>query len=167
MRILGIDPGYAILGYGILDMQGNSFKLVTYGAVTTEAGEEMPLRLKSLYEELSLIIDRYQPEVVAMEELFFNKNAKTAIMVAQARGAAIVACVNKGLVCYEYTPLQIKQALVGYGRADKNQVQQMVKYILGLAEIPKPDDAADGIAVALCHGNFSQNGRKFTYREGI
>lgn len=167
MRILGIDPGYAILGYGVLDMEGNKFSVVDYGVITTEAGEEMPLRLKTLYEELSHLIAMHQPETVAMEELFFNKNAKTAILVAQARGAAIVACMNAGLDFYEYTPLQIKQALTGYGRADKNQMQQMVKILLHLEEIPKPDDAADALAVAVCHGNSNQNNRVRTYREGI
>lgn len=167
MRILGIDPGYAILGFGILDQVGNHFDVVHFGAITTDAGEQMPQRLKTLYGELADLIALYQPDVVAMEELFFNKNAKTAIMVAQARGAAIVACVNQNLDFYEYTPLQIKQALTGYGRADKNQMQQMVRIILGMNEIVKPDDAADALAVAVCHGNSNQNNRILTYREGI
>lgn len=167
MRILGIDPGYAILGYGVVDMQANHFTPVAYGALTTQANQEMPLRLGALHQQLTELIELYKPQVVAIEELFFNKNAKTAIMVAQARGAAIVACVSRGLPIFEYTPLQIKQALVGYGRADKNQVQQMTKYILHLDEIPRPDDAADGLAVALCHGNFSGGGKKPTFWEGI
>ena len=151
MRILGIDPGYAILGYGVVDMQANHFTPVAYGALTTQANQEMPLRLGALHQQLTELIELYKPQVVAIEELFFNKNAKTAIMVAQARGAAIVACVSRGLPIFEYTPLQIKQALVGYGRADKNQVQQMVKAILHLDRIIKPDDAADAAAVAICH----------------
>ena len=153
MRILGIDPGYAIMGWGILDMKGNHFSVVDYGAITTEAGTPMPLRLQHLYTQLEAIIAKYQPEEAAIEELFFNNNAKTAIMVGQARGVAVLACVNGGLEISEYTPLQIKQALVGYGRADKKQVQAMVKAILNLNEVPKPDDTADAVAAAICHGH--------------
>lgn len=153
MRILGIDPGYAILGYGIVDLVGNRFKVVDYGAVTTEAGMEMPDRLKILYNALMELILRYEPEVASVEELFFNTNAKTAILVGQARGVAVLACANSGLEIEEYTPLQIKQALVGYGRAEKKQVQQMVKTILNLKEVPKPDDTADALAAAVCHGH--------------
>ena len=153
MRILGIDPGYAILGYGILDMKGNKFEVIAYGAILTDNSMEMPQRLKLLYDELSEIIRRYQPEEASIEELFFNTNAKTAILVGQARGVAILACVKGGLEIEEYTPLQIKQALVGYGRADKKQVQIMVKTILNLKEIPKPDDTADALAAAICHGH--------------
>lgn len=153
MRILGIDPGYAILGWGIVDMIGNRFKVVSYGAVTTEAGEEMSYRLKTLYHSLMEIIGEYEPEVAAVEELFFNTNTKTAIMVGQARGVAVLACANSGLTIEEYTPLQIKQALTGYGRADKIQVQSMVKTILHLKEVPKPDDTADALAAAICQGH--------------
>ena len=110
-------------------------------------------RLTYIYAELQRLIDKYHPDAVAIEELFFNKNAKTAILVAQGRGTAIVACANKNVALYEYTPLQIKQALVGYGRAEKKQVQYMVKMILNLKEVPKPDDTADALAVAICHGN--------------
>lgn len=153
MRILGIDPGYAILGYGVIDMIGNRFKVVDYGAITTEAGMEMPDRLKVLYNSLMELIVRHEPEVASVEELFFNTNAKTAILVGQARGVAVLACANSGLEIAEYTPLQIKQALVGYGRAEKKQVQQMVKTILNLKEVPKPDDTADALAAAVCHGH--------------
>jgi len=153
MRILGIDPGYAIMGYGIIDVTGSKYRIVTYGAITTEAGESMPDRLKTLYSDLMELISQYEPDEVAMEELFFNTNAKTAIMVGQARGVSVLACVNSGLPIYEYTPLQIKQGLVGYGRADKKQVQMMVKSLLGLRDIPKPDDAADGLAAAICHAH--------------
>lgn len=158
MRILGIDPGYAILGWGILDMTGNHFSVVDYGAVTTDAKTPMPYRLQHLYTELESIIEKYKPEEAAIEELFFNNNAKTAIMVGQARGVAVLACVNGGLDISEYTPLQIKQALVGYGRADKKQIQAMVKAILNLREVPKPDDTADAVAAAICHGH-SRNTR--------
>ena len=151
MRILGIDPGYAILGYGIIEMRGNRFKVIDYGAVTTEAGMEMPDRLKVLYNSLMELIGRFEPEVASVEELFFNTNAKTAILVGQARGVALLACSNSGLEIAEYTPLQIKQALVGNGRAEKKQVQFMVKTILNLKEAPKPDDTADALAAAICH----------------
>ena len=157
MRILGIDPGYAILGWGILDMKGNHFSVVDYGAVTTDAKMEMPVRLQHLYTQLTAIIEQYQPEEAAIEELFFNNNAKTAIMVGQARGVAVLACVNGGLEISEYTPLQIKQSVVGYGRADKKQVQAMVKAVLNLSEVPKPDDTADAVAAAICHGHSAGN----------
>lgn len=153
MRILGIDPGYAILGYGIVDMKGNHFSVCGYGAVTTEASMEMPDRLKHLYTQIMDIIQEYEPDVVSIEELFFNTNSKTAILVGQARGVAILACANSGLEIREYTPLQIKQGLVGYGRAEKKQIQIMVKTILNLNEVPKPDDTADALAAAICHGH--------------
>ena len=155
MRILGIDPGYAILGWGVLDLKGNHFSVVDYGAITTDAKMEMPYRLQHLYTELCAVIAKYQPDAASIEELFFNSNAKTAIMVGQARGVAVLACVNGGLDINEYTPLQIKQALVGYGRADKKQVQAMVKAILNLKEVPKPDDTADALALAVCHAHCS------------
>jgi crossover junction endodeoxyribonuclease RuvC len=153
MRILGIDPGYAILGWGVIDCNGNTFRPVAYGSVTTEAGEKMPDRLSKLYASVMEIISEYEPEVASIEELFFNSNAKTAINVGQARGVAVLACSNSGLPIYEYTPLQIKQALTGYGRADKKQIQFMVQHMLGLKEVPRPDDTADAIAAAICHGN--------------
>lgn len=153
MKILGIDPGYAILGYGIVEMTGNRFKVCDYGAVTTDAGMEMPDRLKILYQSLMDIIAEHEPDVASVEELFFNTNAKTAILVGQARGVAVLACANSGLEINEYTPLQIKQALVGYGRADKKQVQAMIKTILNLKAVPKPDDTADALAAAVCHGH--------------
>ena len=151
MRILGIDPGYAILGYGILDKIGNRFSVVDYGSILTDADMEMPERLRILYDELKAIIEKYQPEEAAIEELFFNNNAKTAILVGEARGVAVLACAHGNLKISEYTPLQIKQALVGYGRADKKQVQQMVKLLLHMEEVPRPDDAADAIACAITH----------------
>lgn len=159
MRILGIDPGYAILGYGIVELKGNHFEVCGYGAVTTDAKMEMTDRLKCIYNSLSEIIAKYEPDEASIEELFFNTNVKTAIMVGQARGVAILACANSGMKISEYTPLQIKQAIVGYGRADKKQVQYMVKTILNLKEAPKPDDTADALAAAICHGH-SANARK-------
>lgn len=160
MRILGIDPGIATVGYSIVDCRGNHFKAIDYGVITTPANMIFPERLKQVYDEIIDIIERYEPEDLAIEELFFNKNVKTAIMVAQARGVEVLASTNMGLGIYEYTPLQIKQAVTGYGRADKNQVQQMVKMLLNLDKIPKPDDAADALAVAICHGsslNFKES----------
>jgi crossover junction endodeoxyribonuclease RuvC len=153
MIIIGIDPGIAIVGYGVVKLTGNKFEVLDYGAITTESKMDFPDRLKIIYNKMTGIIDKYSPTDLAMEELFFNKNAKTAIKVGQARGVEILAAVNKGVEIYEYTPLQIKQAVVGYGRADKNQVQEMVKMLLNLKKIPKPDDVADALAVALCHGN--------------
>ena len=169
MRILGIDPGYAILGYGILDMKVNRFSVVTYGSILTDAGMDMPSRLQVLYDRLSEIIDEYEPEEASIEELFFNNNAKTAILVGEARGVAVLACAKKGLKISEYTPLQIKQALVGYGRADKKQVQAMVKAILNLEKVPKPDDTADALAAAICHGHSAGAGGRHQLRikEGI
>lgn len=158
MRILGIDPGYAIMGYGVLDYNGNRFKTVGYGSVETEAGLPMPERLKLLYDGLTEIIQKYEPDEVSIEELFFNRNVTTAIGVGEARGVAMLACVEGGLVVSEYTPMQIKQALVGYGKAEKAQVQRMVKTILNLPEVPKPDDTADAVAAAICHAH-SRNAR--------
>lgn len=153
MRILGIDPGYAIVGYGVLDYVGNKFTPVEFGAITTDAGLDFPKRLKYIYDSLTNIINIHKPEYLSIEELFFNTNVKTAIAVGHARGVLVLAAENCGIPIYEYTPLQIKQAVTGYGRADKNQVQQMVKMFLGLQKVPKPDDTADALAVAICHAH--------------
>ena len=150
MRILGIDPGFAITGYSIIDYQGNKFKLIDSGAVTTKAGESFPLRLTKIYDDLSMIIDEYKPDAISVEELFFNNNVKTAINVAQARGVVLVVGCQKQIPTYEYTPLQIKQAVAGYGRADKIQVQKMVKAILNVEKLPKLDDTTDSMAAAIC-----------------
>ncbi|MCL2111892.1 MAG: crossover junction endodeoxyribonuclease RuvC [Clostridiales bacterium] len=155
MRILGVDPGYAILGWGVVDYRGSRHRLAGYGVIETRKDEAQPQRLKQVYSGLAQIIEQYRPDVCAVEELFFNSNQKTAIKVGEARGAAIVACANAGLGVYEYTPLQIKQALTGYGRAEKHQVQEMVRQILGLERAPRPDDAADAVAAAICHANSS------------
>lgn len=151
MIILGIDPGVAIVGYGIIELDGNKYRAIDYGCIRTDSDILFPDRLKIIYDELSLLIDKYKPRDMAIEEIFFNKNAKTALKVGQARGVEILSAVNKGLEIYEYTPLQIKQAIVGYGRAEKQQVQEMVRLLLNLKEIPKPDDVADALAVAICH----------------
>ena len=167
MKILGIDPGYAILGYGVVEKTGNKFKVCDYGAITTDAGTPMTERLEHLYNSLREIIQEHRPDVASIEELFFNTNAKTAILVGQARGVAILACVKGGLEIEEYTPLQIKQALVGYGRADKKQMQAMVKAILNLETVPKPDDTADALAAAICHGHAGGHKRPLRIRSGI
>lgn len=153
MIILGVDPGIATVGYGVVEYIGNKYKVIDYGAILTPSDELFPNRLKSVYDHLCDIIIKYRPDDLAIEELFFNKNVKTAIMVGHARGVEILAAVNYNLDVYEYTPLQIKQAVVGYGRAEKKQVQEMVKILLNLDKIPKPDDAADALAVAICHGS--------------
>ena len=147
MRILGIDPGYAIMGYGVVELIGNKFKVIEYGSIMTESRKNMTDRLKHLYYELMQLINRTDPDVAAIEELFFNTNATTAIKVGQARGVSILACANSGIETNEYTPLQVKMALTGYGRADKKQVQHMTKTILNLKEVPKPDDTADALAI--------------------
>lgn len=157
MIIMGIDPGIAIVGYGILEYKGNSFKVLDYGAITTASKTPTDKRLKKIYEELILLIEKYKPDAVAVEELFFNTNIKTAMVVSQARGVIVLAGANKDKEIFEYTPLQVKQGVVGYGRADKKQVQEMIKIILNLEKAPKPDDVADALAIAVCHahsGNF-------------
>lgn len=161
MIILGIDPGIAILGYGVVKYEANKFTVIDYGAVTTAAGTPMSKRLTYIYDELVELFKKYQPDVFAVEELFFNKNIKTALTIGHARGVAVLAGSKLGVPVYEYTPLQVKQAVVGYGRAEKKQIQQMVKILLNLREIPKPDDVADALAVAICHGNSSNFAEQF------
>lgn len=158
MIIMGIDPGFAITGYGIVKYEGNKFSVIDYDAVTTKAGEDFSGRLLKIDEKLSELIGQYKPDVVSVEELFFNKNIKTAIAAAHGRGVALTAAARLGAPVFEYTPLQVKQSVVGYGRAEKAQVQQMVKVILNLPEIPKPDDVADALAVAICHGHSHRMG---------
>lgn len=153
MKILGIDPGIAIVGFGVIEYDGFKFKTIDYGAITTPAHTPLPTRLKMVYDDMNYVIEKFKPDQVAIEELFFNNNAKTAIAVGQARGVLILAAENKKIPVYEYTPLQVKQGVVGYGRADKKQVQQMVKALLSLHEIPKPDDTADALAIAVCHAH--------------
>lgn len=152
MKILGIDPGYAIVGFGLIEYDNAKFKPLDCGVLTTPQDMPFPKRLKSLYDTLTLLITDKKPDVLSIETLFFNTNVTTAISVGHARGVLILAAENAGIPVFEYTPLQIKQAITGYGRADKIQMQQMVKMLLGLAAVPKPDDAADALAVAICHG---------------
>jgi len=149
--ILGIDPGFAITGYGILNYERNKFTVLDYGVVNTKSTELFTSRLLAIDSTLRLLVAKYKPDVCAIEKLFFNSNAKTAIAVAEGRGVAVTAVASMGINVYEYTPLQVKQAVVGYGRAEKQQVQQMVKIILHMDKIVKPDDAADALAIAICH----------------
>lgn len=151
MRILGIDPGYAIVGYGVLDTVG--MRTEGYGVIRTEADIRIEDRLSEIYDNMCELLSTFRPDHVAIEKLYFNTNEKTAINVSQARGVIILACVKCGVRVYEYTPLQVKMSVVGYGRAEKNQVMDMTKRLLGLKKIPKPDDAADALAIALCHAN--------------
>ncbi len=158
MRILGIDPGYAIIGWGIVDVQNGRFRPVACGDIRTPSHTDISSRLATIYDDLVRIIEKYQPEEVAIEELFFNTNITTGIKVAEARGVILLACRQKGLKMAEYTPLQVKQAVVGYGLAEKKQVIAMVTSILRLKEAPKPDDTADALAIALCHGQTRGSG---------
>ena len=151
MVVLGIDPGYALMGWGVVESSGSRLRLIDYGCVETFAGTPMQHRLRSLYLGVKDLVNIHRPDEVAFEELFFAHNVTTALMVGAARGAAIIAATEYTEQLYEYTPMQIKQAVTGSGRADKKQVQQMVSLILGLREIPKPDDAADAIACAITH----------------
>ena len=157
MRILGIDPGYAIVGYGVVDYAKNRFATVGYGAVTTKAKTPFEMRLADIYNDILSIIDKYNPDELAIEKLYFNTNTTTAIDVAQARGVIVLAAHQKGLKISEYTPLQVKQAVTGYGRAEKHQVMEMIKSILSLKAAPKPDDTADALALAICHGHYSDS----------
>ena len=156
MIVLGIDPGLATVGFGVIKKEGNSIQALDYGVVKTPAGESLPVRLAMIYDAISHLITKYKPNAVAVEELFFNNNAKSAINVAQARGVSVLAAIKECGNIFEYTPLQIKQALTGYGRAEKAQVQYMVKSVLKLNIIPKPVDAADALAVAICHTQTNQ-----------
>lgn len=153
MIILGVDPGTAICGFGVIEQLGNHFRLLDYGAIRSTNEESTAARLLTVHQGIIDIINRYQPKQMAVEELFFNKNVRTALTVGQARGVILLAGQLKGIPVAEYTPLQVKQAVVGYGRADKQQVQFMVKAILNMQEIPKPDDAADALAIAICHAH--------------
>ena len=153
MIILGIDPGLATMGYGVIEVIGDKQRLVQFGALTTQAGQPTPQRLRSIFLGVNQLMDIYQPEDVAFEELFFAKNVTTGMVVGAARGAALVAAAQRTENLYEYTPMQVKQAVTGHGKADKQQVQFMVKALLNMREIARPDDAADALAVAIAHAN--------------
>lgn len=156
MIILGFDPGIAIVGFGVIEKKGNSIRPIQYGSIQTKAELETGIRLKQIFDASKELIATYQPESVSIERLFFNKNVTTAMTVGQARGILMLAAVEADIPIFEYTPLQIKQALVGYGRAEKKQIQEMVKMYLSLKEIPKPDDTADALAIAICHAHSSK-----------
>lgn len=155
MIILGIDPGYAIVGFGVLEYKNNHFSVIDYGAITTDAGTPFNRRLEYIYDELTVLLEKYRPDAMSIEKLFYNSNAKTVIDVSQARGVIMLAAQKCGVPAFEYTPLQVKQSVVGYGRAEKKQVQEMIKRILFLEKVPKPDDTADALAMAICHGHSS------------
>lgn len=155
MIILGIDPGYAIVGYGVIYYQSGRFRVLEYGAITTPAGMPLPKRLHRIYEGMEELIRKYKPDALSIEQLFFNTNSTTAIGVAESRGCILLSADMNNIPIYEYTPLQVKQAVTGYGRAEKRQIMQMTTTLLGLTEIPKPDDAADALAVAVCHAHSS------------
>ena len=151
MLVLGIDPGTAITGYGLVREEQEGLALVECGVITTPADQPLPTRLQLIYRGLAQIVERHRPDAAAVEELFFSRNARTAISVSHARGVVLLALAQAGLPIYEYKPLEVKQAIAGYGGADKQQVQQMVRILLNLDEVPRPDDAADAVAVAVCH----------------
>ena len=169
MIIIGIDPGYAITGYGIIDYSGNRFRVLDYGTITTRAHVPFEQRLLTIYSEIESVLTRFRPEVMAIEELFFSKNATTAIGAAQARGVLILSAAKAGIPVFEYTPMQVKMAVTGYGRADKNQVSRMVKTILCLERVPKKDDTSDALAIAICQahsGLISSNKAVSGYQYG-
>lgn len=151
MRVLGIDPGTATTGWGIIEKQSGHLRAVGYGVISTPAGLDMPRRLVMIDQEIKQLIREYQPDAAAVEEIFHHKNAKTVVTVAQARGVMLLGLSLAGLAIAEYTPLQVKQSVVGYGQAEKHQVQMMVQRLLKLSEMPRPDDAADALAIAICH----------------
>lgn len=157
--ILGIDPGYAILGYGVIESDGRRLRVIDYGVVETRASEKFPHRLSRLYDGTRALLETYGPDCAVFEELFFARNVTTAIQVGAGRGVAMLAAEQSGIPLYEYTPMQIKLAVTGNGHADKTQMQQMVKLLLSLKAIPKPDDAADALGAAICHANTSEAAR--------
>ena len=164
MRILGIDPGLATVGWGVIDYNQGKAKVVAYGTILTSKNDSFPVRLKTIEEDLKVIINKYKPDEAALEELFFNNNVTTAINVAQARGVIVLTLAKECGKLFEYTPLQIKQALTGYGRAEKHQIQEMTKLLLGLDKIPRPDDAADALAIALTHSQTSKMNSVFSIK---
>ncbi len=166
MIILGIDPGIAIVGYGVINYESGRFSVIDYGAVTTKAGMKLSDRLRNIYEDIHVLIERFHPDVCAIEELFFNTNVTTGISVAHGRGVIMLAATIQNLPVYEYTPLQVKQSVAGYGRADKAQVQRMVKSLLCLPAVPKPDDVSDALAIAICHAH-NAGYHNLTKTEGV
>ena len=166
MIIMGIDPGIATIGYGVVDYTAGRFTVIDYGAVTTKAGQKLSDRLRNIFEDINVLIERFHPDAFAVEELFFNTNITTGISVAHGRGVIMLAASVQNVPIFEYTPLQVKQGVAGYGRADKAQVQRMVKSLLGLSAVPKPDDTADALAIAICHAHASGY-QALTHTEGV
>ena len=166
MIILGIDPGIAIVGYGVVHFDGHKFQPIEYGAITTPAGDKLTDRLRDIFESVSILIEKHKPDAFSIEELFFNTNVTTAISVAHGRGVCLLAASILNVPIFEYTPLQVKQAVCGYGRAEKAQVQRMVTSMLNLNAVPKPDDVADALAIAMCHG-YSAQYHSLVKEEGI
>ena len=157
MIILGIDPGYATVGFGVIEYKGSTFKTIDYGAITTPAGTDFVLRLETIFDEVISLCQTYKPDAAAVEELFFTHNQKTAIAVGQSRGVILLGLKKSGVDVFEYTPLQVKQSVVGYGRAEKSQIMSMTKTLLGLEKVPRPDDAADALALAISHAHSSKS----------
>jgi crossover junction endodeoxyribonuclease RuvC len=154
MLILGIDPGIALTGYGVVESRGNRLRPLDFGCIETKSGTPTEERLRVIYERVSAVMERWRPEALAIEQLFFNRNVTTAFTVGQARGVILLAAITWGLQVREYTPMQVKQAVVGYGGAAKRQIQEMVRILLSLPEVPRPDDVADALGVAICHAHF-------------
>lgn len=168
MIVLGIDPGYAIVGWGAISFQNNAFAPLGFGAITTSAGQPFNRRLEVIYDELCAVIERYRPQALAIEQLYFQNNQKTAINVAQARGVILLAAQKNNLDVFEYTPLQVKTAVTGYGQAKKPQVMEMTRRLLRLEKVPKPDDTADALAIAICHTQASGTRlREMMYKRGL
>ncbi|HCR44751.1 MAG TPA: crossover junction endodeoxyribonuclease RuvC [Ruminococcaceae bacterium] len=160
MVICGIDPGYAIVGYGVVDAKNGRFRPLEHGAIVTEAGADFGRRLERIYDALSSVLEKWKPEAVSVEKLYFQNNQKTAIGVAEARGVILLAAMKSGAQIFEYTPLQVKKAVTGYGQAHKPQVMEMTRRLLCLREVPKPDDTADALALAVCHGQAAGSALK-------
>lgn len=167
MRILGIDPGYAIIGWGVLNYEHGRFAPVDFGAVTTTAGTPFVERLQQIYTDLSLVLAKYTPDAMAIEKLYFQNNQKTAIEVAEARGVILLAAQNAGVPIFEYTPLQVKSAVTGYGQAQKPQIMEMTRRLLRLQQVPKPDDTADALAIAICHAQMGGTSLKRQIMRGV
>lgn len=168
MRVLGIDPGYAIIGYGAIEQNNNHLKPISYGAITTDAHTVFEDRLIEIYDDMQQILQQIKPQMLAIESLFFTTNQKTVIAVAQARGVILLSAKQFGIPIYEYSPLQVKQSVTGYGKATKKQVQEMTKRLLGLNKVPKPDDVADALAIGICHAYTAQSlqfGKQITKRQ--
>ena len=166
MLILGIDPGYAIIGWGLIRFERGKYIPVDFGAITTNAGVPFNRRLEQIYDQLNELLDNHHPDVVAVEKLYFQTNAKTAIDVAQARGVTMLALQKHGVPVFEYTPLQVKSAVTGFGQAQKPQVMEMTKRLLRLKAVPKPDDTADALAIAICHAQYGGTSLKQTLLKG-